>query len=75
MLSRPWLTSTSKAAAAAALIVIGLLCLSSCSTKPSPPPQPPPVTYSETYDKEIKDIMDLANENRWEEAETKVNAL
>jgi type II secretory pathway component GspD/PulD (secretin) len=73
MLSRPWLTSTtSKAAAAAALIAIGLI---SCSTKPQPPPQPPAVTYSETYDKEIKDIMDLANQNRWEEAETKANAL
>jgi type IV pilus assembly protein PilQ len=73
MLSRPWLTTSSKAAAAAALILISL---AACAPKQPPAPKPPPAaTYSETYDKEIKDIMQLANENRWEEAQTKANAL
>ena len=74
MLSRPGLTTTSKATAAAALL---LLCLTACQHTPPPPPSPPPpkVAYSEIYDREIKDIMKLAGEGRWEEAQGKANAL
>ncbi len=73
MLSRSRLSTTSKAAAAVAL----LLCsFTACrSPKPKAPPSPPPVKYSKTYDPEIKEIMDLANKGRWEEAQTKATAL
>ena len=39
------------------------------------PPSPPPVKYSKKYDAEIKEIMDLANKGRWEEAQAKATAL
>ena len=51
---------------------------------PLPPPPPPKpastaepkkVVFSETYDKEIREIMDLAGKDRWEEAEVKAAAL
>ena len=73
MLSRPKLTTTTKAAAGAVLLLLGL---TACQ-HPTPPPQKPPpkVVYSETYDREIKEIMDLANQGRWEEAQAKANAL
>jgi type IV pilus assembly protein PilQ len=73
MFSRPKLTSTTRPAAAAAVLL--LLGLTACQ-HPAPPAQPPPkVVYSETYDREIKEIMDLAGQNRWEEAQAKANAL
>ena len=73
MLSRFKLTNTSKAAAAVAL----LLCsFTACQNpKPQAPPSPPPVKYSKKYDPEIKEIMDLANKGRWEEAQAKATAL
>ena len=45
--------------------------------KPPPPPAPPPpkITYSETYDREIKEIMELAKQEKWEEAQAKAQAL
>ncbi|HVV00933.1 MAG TPA: hypothetical protein VHH88_06190, partial [Verrucomicrobiae bacterium] len=54
--------------------------------KPSPPaPAPataaaapvktPPIIYSAAYDKDIKEIMDLAGKDRWEEAEVKASLL
>ena len=59
-------------AAAAAL----LLCsLAACQSPKPKPTSPPPVEYSKTYDPEIKEIMDLANKGRWEEAQTKATAL
>jgi type IV pilus assembly protein PilQ len=68
----PKLTTTTKAAAAAWLLLLGL---TACQ-HPAPPSKPPPkVVYSETYDREIKEIMDLANQGRWEEAQAKSNAL
>jgi hypothetical protein len=73
MRSRPKLTTTTKAVAAAMLL---LLALTACQhPTPAPPKPPPKVIYSETYDREIKEIMDLANQNRWEEAQGKANAL
>jgi type IV pilus assembly protein PilQ len=42
--------------------------------KPAPP-APPKVAISETYDKEIKGVIDLASHDRWEEAETASSAL
>jgi type IV pilus assembly protein PilQ len=74
MFSRPKLTSTTRPAAAAAVLL--LLGLNACQHPTPPPPKPPPkVVFSETYDREIKEIMDLAGQNRWEEAQTKANAL
>lgn len=71
MFSRPKLTTTTTTAAALLL----LLGLTACQ-HPAPPPNPPPkVVYSDTYDKEIKEIMDLASQNRWEEAQARANAL
>src|SRR5260370_30532480 len=70
MLSRLWLTTTSKAAAALVLLSLG-----ACQHTPPPAQPSPKVTYSETYDREIKDIMKLADEARWEEAQAKATAL
>ena len=39
------------------------------------PPPPPKVTYSEAYDPEIKEILALGKEGKWEAAQTKANAL
>jgi type IV pilus assembly protein PilQ len=72
MLSRFRLSTTSKAAAAVAL----LLCSFTACQNPKPtPPSPAPVKYSKKYDAEIKEIMDLANKGRWEEAQAKATAL
>ena len=46
------------------------------STGPQNPcPAAGKVTYSKTYDAQIKEIMDLALERHWEEAEMKADAL
>jgi len=72
MLSRFRLRTTSKAAAAVAL----LLCSFTACQNPKPtPPSPAPVKYSKKYDAEIKEIMDLANRGKWEEAQIKAIAL
>ena len=61
-----------KAAAAVAL----LLCSFTACQNPKPkPPSQPAVKYSKAYDAEIKEIMDLANSGRWEEAQIKATAL
>jgi type IV pilus assembly protein PilQ len=55
-----------------------LLILVGCKSTPPPPPPtpaPPKVAYNETYDKEIKEIMDLAGKDQWEEAQAKAAAL
>jgi type IV pilus assembly protein PilQ len=73
MVLSPKLTTTTKATAAAALLLLGLTaCHHPAPTAPAPLPK---VTYSETYDREIKEIMDLAGQSRWEEAETRAKAL
>jgi type IV pilus assembly protein PilQ len=77
MLSRTRLTFRAKAARAVTAIALLLFSLTACQhSKPLPPPPPPPkVSYNETFDKEIKDILELARQNRWEEAQTKATAL
>jgi type II secretory pathway component GspD/PulD (secretin) len=72
MLSRYRLSTTSKAAAAVALL---LASFTACQSPKPQAPNPPPVKYSKKYDPEIKEIMDLANKGRWEEAQTKATAL
>ena len=72
MLLRFRLHTASKAAAAVAL----LLCsFTACQNTNPKPPSPPPVKYSKNYDPEIREIMDLANHGKWEEARTKATAL
>jgi type IV pilus assembly protein PilQ len=72
MLSRSRLSTTSKAAAAVTLL---LFSFTACQhTKPKAP-GPPPITYSKSYDPEIKEIMDLAGKGHWEEAQSKATAL
>jgi type IV pilus assembly protein PilQ len=71
MLSRTWLTTALKAAAGVSLLLLG----PTACQHTSPPPPPPKVTYSEIYDGEIKEIMKLADDGRWEEAQAKANAL
>jgi type IV pilus assembly protein PilQ len=73
MPSRSKLTTTRAATAALGLLLLGL---TACQhPAPPPPKEPPKVVYSETYDREIKEIMDLAAQNRWEDAQAKANAL
>jgi len=72
MLSRSSLSTALKAAAA----VVLLLCsFTACKTPQPKPSSPPAVKYSKPYDAEIKEIMDLANGGRWEEAQRKATAL
>ncbi len=73
MTPRLRLTTTSKTAAAVTLL---LFCLTACQHPAPPASSPPPkIAYSKTYDQPIKEIMDLAREDRWEEAQSKANAL
>ena len=73
MLLPPKLITTITATAVSGLLLLGM---SACQhTAPPPPKEPPKVVYSENYDKEIKEIMDLASQNRWEEAQGRANAL
>jgi type IV pilus assembly protein PilQ len=72
MLPRFRLSTTSKAAAAVALL---LFSFTACQNPKPQSPAPPPVKYSKKYDPEIKEIMDLANKGRWEEAQAKATAL
>lgn len=72
MLSRSRLSTALKAAAAVAL----LLCTFTACKSPKPKvPDTAPTKYSKAYDPEIKEIMDLANKGRWEEAQAKATAL
>jgi type IV pilus assembly protein PilQ len=72
MLSRFRLSTTSKAAAA---VVLLLFSLTACQHSKPTAPRPAPVKYNKGYDPEIREIMDLANKGRWEEAQTKATAL
>jgi type IV pilus assembly protein PilQ len=72
MIARPDLTKPSRALAVLALL---LFSFTGCQHTAPPPPEPPKVKYSENYDKEIKEIMDLASKDRWEEAQAKAAAL
>ncbi len=59
----------------AAAVMLLLVSLTACKQPPKPPPPKPKVAYSDLYDREIKEIMDLAAADKWEEAQTKVSAL
>jgi type IV pilus assembly protein PilQ len=73
MTARKNLTPASRALALVTLLVF---TLTACQhTAPPPKPEPPKVKYSETYDRQIKEIMDLASKDRWEEAQAKAAEL
>jgi len=73
MLPLPRLTTFTKPATAGALL---LLVATACQhPQPPPPKPPPPVKYSAVYDKEVKEIMDLAGKNRWEDAQKEIDSL
>src|SRR6266481_325791 len=74
MIARPNLTTPPRALA---LITLLVFTLTACQhTAPPPPkPEPPKIKYSETHDREIKEIMDLAAKGRWEEAQAKATEL
>ena len=72
MLSRFRPSSTSKAAAAVTLL---LFSLTACQHPKPAAPTPAPVKFNKSYDPEIREIMDLANNGKWEEAQTKATAL
>jgi type IV pilus assembly protein PilQ len=82
MLSQNRLTIPSKAVTA---IVLMLVAMSGCQHSPPapprsssprpPPPKPPKVVFSVSHDQEINEIMELARQDRWEEAQTKAFLL
>jgi len=79
MLSRDRLITTLKAAAGVLLL---LLTFTACRhSNPAPqasapqPPAAPRVKYSEVFDKEIDQVMSLANSGHWEEARVKAEEL
>ena len=73
MFLRPKLITTR--IAVAVLLMLGLNACQHPAPAPAPAKEPPKVIYSETYDKEIREIMDLASQNRWEEAQVRAHAL
>ena len=81
MLSRLRLQTTWKAAAAVTLLLFSFTGCQHPKTTPTTTAEtgrtnsPPRVRYSKTHDAEIKEIMDLANKGRWEEAQVKATAL
>src|SRR6266850_7970462 len=73
---RPKLMSNSNATAAAIALLLVLITACRHSAPPPPPPAAPKkIAYSVNYDKEIREVMDLAGKERWEEAEVKAAAL
>ena len=75
MLSRLRLSTKAKAGRAVLLLLCSLTACQQPKPKPQPPPPPPPPKYSEIYDKEIQEILDLSRQGRWEDAQAKSNAL
>src|SRR5678815_4943706 len=77
MLSRTTLTTPKAAAAMGLLLFFFTGCQHSTAPQPAAPATagPPKVKYNEEYDAEIKEIMELAKKDRWEEAQTKADAL
>lgn len=73
--ARAWL-----ALAAAMLILQGCQSTQDPDGKPTPPPKKAtkkekPTRFSRDYDAEIREIFELAKDDRWEEAQTKIEAL
>jgi type II secretory pathway component GspD/PulD (secretin) len=81
MLSRLRLGTAWKAAAAVALLLISLTACQNTQTYPSKPSEAgvtnraPRVLYSKDYDPQIKEIMQLAGQGKWEQAQVKATAL
>jgi type IV pilus assembly protein PilQ len=76
MLSRIRLCIMLKAAAAGLLLLFTVTACHHPQPKAaSAPEESPHVKYSKAYDPEIKEIFDLANKGRWEEAQAKAAAL
>jgi type IV pilus assembly protein PilQ len=73
MLPPPRLTTTLLATAVPALLLLGLTSCQNPQTSTQKPP--PPARYNATYDKEINHIMELASQDRWEDAQREVQAL
>jgi len=75
------LQTTWKAAAAVMLLLFSFTGCQHPKAPPKteveaePPKQSPRVRYNQTYDTEIKEIMELANKGRWEEAQVKATKL
>ncbi len=64
--------------------LVGGLCLTaltllvacqSVEQKPAAQREPPRIRYDAEYDRQIRDVFDLANRNRWEEASAKADQL
>ena len=79
MLSRDRLITTLKAAAGVLLLLLTFTACRHSNPAPQasapPPPAAPRVKYSEAHDKEIDQVMTLANSGRWEEARVKADEL
>src|SRR3954463_14972345 len=80
VVSRFKLANLSGSAVAVSLLLIAFTGCRHPKSNSSPkahaePPPPPKVTYSETYDPEIKEILSLGKEGKWEVAQAKANAL
>src|SRR5262245_31663564 len=69
------LTSNWKTTAAIATLLVFITACRHSAPPPQPPAAPKKIAYSETYDKEIREIMDLAGKDQWEQAEVKAAAL
>jgi type IV pilus assembly protein PilQ len=82
MLSRTTLATIAKAAAGVSLLLCSLTgCRHTPPGQPAktaqtlPPATKPKVNYDPAHDREIKEILDLANKDRWEDAQMKVAEL
>ncbi len=77
MLLRDRLTTAPKAAALTGLLLAAMTaCQHTPTSPPQPPPAPPPkVVFSQSHDREVQEILELARHDRWEEAQTKAKAL
>jgi len=69
----PSLTTTVFTTAVVALLLLGLTACQ--NPQPNEVKPPPPVKFSATYDKEINHIMELAGQDRWEDAQKEINSL
>ena len=69
----PRLTTTATTTAVVTLLLLGLTACQ--NPQANPPKPPPPAKYSATYDKEVNHVMQLANQDRWEDWRLSVSVL